>query len=140
MNIAFIGLGKFGQAIASLVTYNGHEYEYAEVDRLLTKSADMLFVTVPAQFIRQAFEANAECITKDTIIVNCTKGIEEKTHLFAHEIIQSVGPFPNYHSLIGPSFASGIIDQDPTVVSLGYADPKHVVAIKSVLEDAVLST
>jgi glycerol-3-phosphate dehydrogenase (NAD(P)+) len=134
MNIAFIGLGKFGQAIASLVIHNGHEYEYAEVDRLLTKPADMVFVTVPAQFIRPACAANAECIPKEAIIVNCTKGIEEKTHLFAHEIIQSVGPFPNYYSLIGPSFASGIIDQDPTVVSLGYADSKHVATVKKVLQ------
>jgi glycerol-3-phosphate dehydrogenase (NAD(P)+) len=136
LKIAFIGLGHFGKAIASLVEYNGQEYDYAEVTerRLLSQPADLVFLTVPTQFIRQALNENRECIGDGTIIVNCTKGIEEKTKLMAHQIVRSVGRFPNYYSLIGPSFAQGIIDQNPTVVSLGYKNPLHIAAIKKVLE------
>jgi glycerol-3-phosphate dehydrogenase (NAD(P)+) len=136
MNIAFIGLGHFGRAIASLVEYNGLEYDYAEAaeNRLLSRPADLVFLMVPAQFIRPAIQANRQFIPDNAIIVNGTKGIEEKSHLMAHQIVRSLGRYPNYYSLIGPSFAQGIIDRHPTVVSLGYKNPEHLKTIKKVLE------
>jgi glycerol-3-phosphate dehydrogenase (NAD(P)+) len=136
MNIAFIGLGKFGQAIASLVEYNGLEYDYAEAaeSRLLSKPADLVFLMVPAQFMRQAIKDNKQFIPDQAIIVNGTKGIEEKTHLMVHQIVRSLGRYPNYYSLIGPSFAEGIIDRHPTVVSLGYKNAEHLEIIKKTLE------
>lgn len=136
MNIAFIGLGHFGKAIASLVEYNGLAYDYAEIveDRLLSKPADMVFLMVPAQFMRQAIMENKQFIPDRAIIINGTKGIEEKTHLMAHQLVRSVGRYPNYYSLIGPSFAQEVVDQQPTVVSLGYKNPDHIKAIQDVLQ------
>ena len=134
MNIAFIGLGKFGQAIASLVEYNGLEYDYAETGKLLDKPADLVFLMVPAQFMRQALTDNRQFIPNDAIMVNSAKGIEEKTHLMVHQIARGIRRYPNYYSLIGPSFADGIIKQHPTMVSLGYKNPEHVDTIKKVLE------
>ncbi len=140
MNIAFLGMGKFGQAIASLVEYNGLEYDYAEVaeSRLLSKPADVVFLTVPTQFMRAAITANKQYITDDTVVVNCSKGIEEGTHLMVHQIVRSLGRYPRYYSLIGPSFAEGIINKEPTLVSLGYKHEEHVVAIQKVLETPYL--
>ncbi len=136
MNIAFVGFGKFGQAIASLVEYNGLAYDYAEPSqsRLLSVPADMVFLTVPTQFMRQAIKDNRHFIGDDTIIVNGAKGIEEGTHLMPHQIVRSLGRYPYYYSLIGASFAQGIIDRHPTVVSLGYKRPEHLKTIKKVLE------
>jgi len=136
MNIAFLGLGKFGQAIASLVEYNGLEYDYAEKieNRLLSQPADLVFLMVPAQFMRQAITENRQFIADQAIIVNGAKGIEEKKRVMAHQIVRSLGRFPNYYSLIGPSFADGIINHDPTLVSLGYKNPEHLEAIKKTLE------
>lgn len=94
----------------------------------------MVFLTVPAQFMRVAIEANKKFIGDDAIIVNCTKGIEEKTHLMPHQIVRSLGRYPNYYSLIGPSFAQGIKDQHPTLVSLGFKREEHLRAIRKVLE------
>lgn len=136
MNIAFIGLGHYGKAIASLVEHNGLEYDYAEKaeNRLLSQPADLAFLMVPAQFMRQALEDNKQYLSDETIIVNGSKGIEEGTHLMAHQIVRSVSRFPYYYSLIGPSFASGIMEKHPTVVSLGYKRPEHVETIKQFLE------
>lgn len=136
MNIAFIGLGHFGKAIASLVELNGLEYDYAEIveKRLLSRPADMVFLMVPAQFMREALLQNRQFIPDSAIIVNGTKGIEKKTHLMAHQIVHSVGKFPNYYSLIGPSFAKEVVDHQPTVVSLGYKNPEHLKAIQDVLQ------
>jgi glycerol-3-phosphate dehydrogenase (NAD(P)+) len=140
MNIAFIGLGKFGQAIASLVEENGLTYDYAEVaeSRLLSQSADIIFLTVPTQFMRQAITDNKQYIDDDTIIVNCSKGIEEGSHLMVHQIVRSLGRYPNYYSLIGPSFAEGIVDREPTVVSLGYKNEAHVATIQAMLQTPYL--
>jgi glycerol-3-phosphate dehydrogenase (NAD(P)+) len=60
--------------------------------------------------------------------------IEEKTHLMAHQIVRSVGRYPNYYALIGPSFAEDIVAKQPTLVSLGYKQPEHLLAIKKTLE------
>lgn len=136
LNIAFIGLGNYGKAIASLVEYNGLEYDYAEVaeGRLLSQKADMVFLTVPTQFVRQAILDNKKFIPNEAIIVNCSKGIEEGSHLMVHQIVRSISRFPNYYALMGPSFAEGIIDHHPTVVSLGYKNDAHVTAVQEVLE------
>lgn len=136
MNIAFIGLGHFGKAIASLVEYNGLDYDYAEIveDRLLSRPADMVFLMVPAQYMREAIIQNRQFIPESAIIVNGTKGIEKKTHLMAHQIVHSVGKFPNYYSLIGPSFAQEVVERQPTVVSLGHKNTEHVKSIQEVLQ------
>lgn len=134
MNIAFLGLGKFGQAMASLVEYNGLEYDYADNGKALSRPADLVVLTVPTQFMRQAFMDNRRFIPDQAIIVNGAKGIEERTRLMAHQIVRSIGRYPNYYSLIGPSFAAEVIERHPTVVSLGYKRPEHLKTIKRVLE------
>ena len=134
MNIAFIGFGTFGRALASLVEYNGLTYDHAEAGKLLSRPAELVFLTVPTQFMRQALIDNRPLIGEQAVIVNAAKGIEEKTHLMGHQIVFSLGNYHNYYSLIGPSFAAGIIERDPTVVSLGYKDPTHLKTVKQVLE------
>jgi glycerol-3-phosphate dehydrogenase (NAD(P)+) len=136
MNIAFIGLGNYGKAIASLVEHNGYDYDYAEAmeNRLLSKPAGLVFLTVPTQFVRQALKDNKQYLTDETTIVNCSKGIEESSHLMVHQIVRSVSRYPFYYSLIGPSFANGILEEHPTVVSLGYKREDHLEAIRKVLE------
>src|ERR1039457_1257818 len=134
MNIAIIGQGKFGQAIGSLLEYNGVDFEYAEKDRPLTSPADLIFLMVPTQFIRTALRQNKRFISDKTIIVNGAKGIEEKTHLLPHQIVQSVGAYPNYYSLIGPSFAHGVRAKQPTIVSLGYENTKQLTIVKNLIQ------
>lgn len=134
MNVAIIGQGKFGQAIGSLLEYNGVEFEYADKGKTLTRSADLIFLMLPTQFIRAAFKDNADFITSSTIVVNGTKGIEQQTHLLPRQIIKSIGDFPNYYSLIGPSFAHGIKSKQPTRVSLGYNEPKDIETIKQLIQ------
>lgn len=133
-SIAFIGMGAFGQAIASLVEHNGLAYDYAEKGRLLTKPAELVFLMTPTQFMRQALKDNQPWIPETAVIVNAAKGIEEDTHLMAHQIVFSVGKYHRYYSLIGPSFAHGIQAKDPAVVSLGYKDPTYLELIKQTLE------
>ncbi len=129
-----MGWGAFGQAIGSLLTHNGVKFTVVDVDKPLRHSIDVLFLVVPTQFIRAAFEANSRFIRPDTIIVNAAKGIEETTRLLPYQIVQSLGKYPNYYTLIGPSFASEIIDRQPTLLSLGYASKRHLPLIRELLQ------
>jgi glycerol-3-phosphate dehydrogenase (NAD(P)+) len=67
------------------------------------------------------------------IVVNAAKGIEKKTNQLPYQIIQELG-YKDYYSLMGPSFAAGIIDRDPTLVSLGYSNDRHVKTIVNLLQ------
>ncbi len=134
MKIAVFGWGAFGQAIGSLLTYNGVKFSIVDVDRPLSHKVDLIFMVVPTQFIRQALETNARFISQDTIIVNTAKGIEENTYKLPYQIVQSMGDYPNYYSLIGPSFASEIIDHQPTLLSLGYASKQHLGVVRELIQ------
>jgi glycerol-3-phosphate dehydrogenase (NAD(P)+) len=134
MNVAIIGRGAFGRAIGSVLHHNNIDFEYGEVSRLLTQPADVLFIMVPTQAIREALTDNAQMIHKGTIIVNGSKGIEEQTHMLPHQIVADLGLDVAYHSLLGPSFAHGVVAQHPTLLSLGYDQPDHVQTLQKLLQ------
>lgn len=134
MKIAIFGWGAFGQAIGSLLAYNGVEFSTVDANRPLDHTVDVIFLMVPTQSIRAAFQTNSRFIKPDTVIVNGAKGIEEETHKLPYKIVQSLGSYPNYYSLIGPSFASEIIEQQPTLMSLGYATKQHLPVLRELLQ------
>lgn len=134
MKIAVFGWGAFGQAIGSLLTYNDVKFTIVETSKPLDHPVDLVFLVVPTQFIRQALETNIRYISPDAIIVNAAKGIEEGTHLLPCQIIQEFGTYPNYYSLIGPSFASEIVARQPTLLSLGYASSQHLPLLRELLQ------
>ena len=134
MKIAVFGWGAFGQAIGSLLTYNGVKFSIVDADKPLEHPVDLIFLMVPTQFIRTALETNKRYITPDTIIVNGAKGIEEDTHLLPFQIARNLGLHLHYYSLIGPSFASEIIERQPTLLSLGYASREHLPEIRELLQ------
>lgn len=133
MKIAVMGWGQYGQALGSLLEYNKVNFTPVDVDLPLAHEVDVLMQVVPTQFIREAFRTNERFIKPDTIIVNATKGIEKESHKLPHQIIQELG-YQNYYSLLGPSFAAGIIAKDPTLVSLGHVQSRHDRAIKELLQ------
>lgn len=133
MKIAVMGYGKYGRALGSLLEYNKVDFTPVDVGLPLTHEVDVLLQVVPTQFIQQAFQTNGKFIGQDTVIVNAAKGIEKKSHQLPHQIVQGLG-YQHYYSLMGPSFASGIIDKDPTLVSLGYTSDQHVKIIKKLLQ------
>ncbi len=134
MKVAVMGWGVFGQAIGSLLKYNEVEFQAVDVSKSFTEPVDLVLQMVPTQFVRQAFLDNKEFLGLDTIIVNGAKGIEENTQKLVHQILLDDLGYRNYYSLIGPSFASGIINHEPTLVSLGFADREHIQTILDMLQ------
>lgn len=133
MNITVIGKGDFGTSIASLLEHNAVDFTFTTKDTSLQQRIDVAFFAVPTQSLRQAFSDNLPFFDEHTIIVNCSKGIEEGTHLLPYQIINSFGVSPRYLTLIGPSFAKEIVNQDPTLVSLGYRDLEAAKIVSSLI-------
>lgn len=138
MNIAVIGRGAFGRAVGSLLHANEYAFEYAEAQQPLTRPADIAFIMVPTQHIRQAMLDNQAMFHPSTALINGSKGIEERSHLLPQQIIQDMGMTQPYYSLLGPSFAHGVTAKHPTLLSLGYDSDQHVAVITTLLQSDTL--
>ncbi len=134
MNITVLGKGAFGKAIGSLLGENGISFKYVALDIPMTQNADLTFIAVPTQQIRDALLTNQRFFHPETIFVNCSKGIEQDSHLLPFQIVEQTLSPKYYYSLVGPSFASEILEKHPTLVSLGFSDKSYVQTIKDILQ------
>lgn len=79
----------------------------------------MLVMVVPSPFIRSTAKTIAPYITKDQIIVNVSKGIEESTLMTLTEVISDEIKDANVAVLSGPSHAEEVGKGMPTTVVAG---------------------
>jgi glycerol-3-phosphate dehydrogenase (NAD(P)+) len=80
------------------------------------KDADYVVFSVPSEAIREVANKAKPYITKNQIIVNISKGIEDNTFLRISQVIGQV--FPENHIVIlsGPSHAEEVVKKIPTAV------------------------
>jgi glycerol-3-phosphate dehydrogenase (NAD(P)+) len=90
------------------------------------ESADIVLSVMPSQHCRSLFEEMAPMLRHDTLIVSCTKGIEDTTLLRMTEVISDVlrkrHHTPRVGALSGPSFAKEVARGDPTAVTVASED------------------
>ena len=72
------------------------------------ENSDMVVFVVPALFIRSVAQRVKPFLTKDTILVNASKGLEEETFLTMSQIIQSEYPENAVGVITGPSHAEEV--------------------------------
>lgn len=145
MNITVLGTGGWGTAIAILLHNNGHTVtlwshdakkaeELAETRKnpLLREcaipekitvtsalesleSADMVIFAPPSFALRSVAKEAAPYLTKKSLLVSATKGIENGTFLRMSEIIaQECGAQHEIAALSGPSHAEEVAKRIPT--------------------------
>ena len=82
---------------------------------------DLVLVVVPSHVMRETAHQIREYISKKTIIVSASKGIENKTHLtmsgVLREILYETGE-DSFAVISGPSFAREVVQNMPTVVAV----------------------
>ena len=86
--------------------------------------ADVILLVPPAQHLREIAKTLAPHLAKNTPIVICAKGIEEKTGALMSEAAAAVLPGANLAVLSGPTFAAEVAQGLPTAVTLAAADPE----------------
>lgn len=86
---------------------------------------DVVLVVVPSHHVRYMAQNMAPHLSKETIIVSASKGIENNTHLtmtgVLHEVLPEI-PRDNLAVLSGPSFAKEVARNVPTVVTVAAKD------------------
>jgi glycerol-3-phosphate dehydrogenase (NAD(P)+) len=80
--------------------------------------AEMLVVAVPTHGIRETLKHCERAIPRSIPVVSATKGIEETSLYFVHEMLADEAPWMREYfvALSGPSFAREVAARQPTVV------------------------
>jgi glycerol-3-phosphate dehydrogenase (NAD(P)+) len=96
----------------------------------------IVFSVVPAQSLRKVWEKAAKHLSKDAVLVSCTKGIEANTLKLPAKILADC--LPNHPEnkcvyLSGPSFAQEVAKDLPTAVTIAGTDPDVSKEVQAVL-------
>ena len=88
---------------------------------------DIVLIVVPSHLMREVTKKAAGNISKNTIIVSASKGIENKTHLTMSGVLKETLPeIPkdNFAVLSGPSFAREVAAKVPTLIAVASSNKK----------------
>jgi glycerol-3-phosphate dehydrogenase (NAD(P)+) len=102
--------------------------------------SEMVVSVMPSQHCRSLFERMAASLHPETIIVSCTKGLENRTLLRMTEVIGDVLRsrkfIPRLAALSGPSFAKEAARGDPTAVTVASVDGDVTRAVQQAFNDS----
>ncbi|MFY9676242.1 MAG: NAD(P)H-dependent glycerol-3-phosphate dehydrogenase [Terriglobales bacterium] len=97
--------------------------------------AEIVISVMPSQFCRVLFERMAPALHSQTMMVSCTKGLENGTLLRMSEVIEDVlrrrRYTPRVGALSGPSFAKEVARGDPTAVTIASLDGELARAVQA---------
>jgi len=134
--IGILGAGKWGRAFASMF-YNRENFKVKFYDKKIQKDkiignfefykklsklndCDIFVLVVPTAQIRNVFK-KLKRIYKNQPILGLSKGIEKKSFMFSHQIVNDVlSKNVHYAHLSGPSFSKEIINKLPTKLTIAF--------------------
>jgi len=106
--------------------------ELAEV----VSAKDLVLVVVPSHVVRQTTSNMADHLSKNTIIVAASKGIENKTHLTMTGVFEEtlVNILSHHQAVLsGPSFAREVARNLPTVVTVASKESSVAALVQQVM-------
>ncbi|MBE5943930.1 MAG: NAD(P)-dependent glycerol-3-phosphate dehydrogenase [Lachnospiraceae bacterium] len=109
--------------------------DFTTVPEEAVTGAQLLVMVVPSPFIRSTAKTIAPFVSKDQVIVNVSKGIEEETLMTLTEVISSEIPQVEVAVLSGPSHAEEVGKRMPTTVVAGSTNKK----IADLIQDVFMS-
>jgi glycerol-3-phosphate dehydrogenase (NAD(P)+) len=89
---------------------------------LVVEDAQIIVSVMPSQHCRGLFERMKPLISRHSVIVSATKGLEERSLLRMSEVIQTVLGDAAIGALSGPSFAQEVARGDPTAITIASGD------------------
>lgn len=91
----------------------------------VSRDKDMLLLVVPSHVMRETAEKMKPYVSRETVLVSGSKGIENQTYLTMSGVLKEVfkdTPEKNFAALSGPSFAREVGEMSPTVVTAASCD------------------
>ena len=99
-----------------------------------SKGVDVMIIAIPSKYIQDTLKAHKKYIKTSTILVNSSKGIDPISRLNYFELIRKIFPRNKICSLVGPSFAKELFDNNYTVVNAVSKDIKTAQKISKMFE------
>ena len=102
----------------------------------VVSAKDMLLIVVPSHVVRQTALKMADHLSKDTILVSASKGIENQSHLTMTGVLRDTlvsMPAHRLAVLSGPSFAREVARNLPTVVTVASKDAAAAELVQQVM-------
>lgn len=102
----------------------------------VVSAKDMVLIVVPSHVVRQTSLKMAGHLSKDTIIVSASKGIENQSHLTMTGVLRETlvsMPAHRLAVLSGPSFAREVARNLPTVVTVASKDAAAAELVQQVM-------
>ncbi len=93
-------------------------------------NADAAVYVVPAQAFRACFEETNTYLGSGVPVINCAKGIEQRTHLLISQIAAQIRPDVPFAVLSGPSHAEEVARLLPTTLTVASADESVAVYVQ----------
>ena len=98
------------------------------------KGKDLLIIALPAAFVDSLCQEIAPFIDNNHIVI-ATKGIEQKTGLFMHEVLLKHLNTKNISVISGPSFAVDLVTKMPAGLSVASKSPETLILTKQALQN-----
>lgn len=104
--------------------------------------SDFLIFSIPTQFIRESLLLMKEMISKDSILINTSKGIEQSSMKPIYSIFKEILPRVSrrYVTISGPSFAYDVAKKLPTSVTLASANSLLLPSAMKIFENQNFKT
>lgn len=97
--------------------------------------SEIVIVGIPTSFVRKVVKQASPYITKDMIVVNTSKGLEDGTYKRMSEVISEEIPQAPVVVLSGPSHAEEVAIGMPTTVAVSSKDLKASDYVQSVMSN-----
>lgn len=98
-----------------------------------TKDKDLLLIAIPAAFVDGLCQELKEYVEFNQHICIATKGIEQKTGLFIHDIVKKYINTDKIAVISGPSFAKDMVTKKPIGLTLATKNEETKQIVKSAL-------
>lgn len=150
--IAVIGAGSWGRALALLIAENGYpvamwshqppsaHFPLPISHRLedVVKGAALVLCVVPSHAVRDIMSKTAAFLDPKAILLSCSKGIEVSSGLLMSQVLaESLPQHPQERRcfLSGPSFAEEVVQRQPTAVVITGTDHTVTQQVQKILRN-----
>ncbi len=102
-------------------------------DPAVVSGKDIIIVCIPSAFYREAVAAVKPFVEKNTVVVNASKGLEEKTGLRLSQVIRQELPDNPIAVITGPCHAEEVARFDPTTEVCASYEPETALYLQRTL-------